>query len=43
MTCVGSEELFKQSRKLLLWVVQKTLGDYMCSAGSGAVSVRRTF
>ncbi len=29
MTCIGSEELFKQSRKLLLWVVQKTLGDYV--------------
>ena len=29
MTCVGSEELFKQSRKLLLRVVQETLGDYV--------------
>jgi len=31
MTCIGSEELFKQSRKLLFCVVRETLGDYVVS------------
>jgi hypothetical protein len=35
MICIGGEELFKQSRKLLLWVVQETFGDYV-GGGSGA-------